>query len=41
MWDAETLDYKYVDIETDYGLYDVEIYSEEDVDEDKERLINF
>lgn len=40
-WDVDTLEHRYIDIETDYGLYDVEIFSEEDVDEDKERLINF
>ena len=41
VWNANTLDYNYVDLETEYGLFDVEIYSENDVDEDKERLINF
>ena len=41
VWNADTLEHDYVDLETDYGLYDVEIYSENDVDEDKERLINF
>ena len=41
VWNPNTLEHNYVDIETDYGLYDVEISSEEDIDEDKERLINF
>ena len=40
-WDAETLEHEYIDIETDYGLFDVEISCENDIDEDKERLINF
>lgn len=41
VWDANTLEHEYVDVETDYGLYDIEITSASDVDEDKERLVNF
>lgn len=40
-WDVETLEHEYVDIETDYGLYNIEIESPNDIDEDKERLVNF
>lgn len=41
VWNVEDMSYKFVDIDSDYGLYDVEIDSVNDVDEDKERLINF
>lgn len=41
VWNANTLDHNYVDVDTNYGLYDIEIYNEKDIDEDKERLINF
>jgi hypothetical protein len=35
------MSYEFVDIDSDYGLYDIEINAIDDVDEDKERLINF
>lgn len=41
VWNVEDMSYKFVDIESDYGLYDVEIDNVDDVDKDKERLINF
>jgi len=41
VWDVETLKYRFVDIDSDYGLYDIEINSANDIDEDKERFINF
>lgn len=41
VWNVEDMSYKFIDIESDYGLYDVEIDNVNDVDEDKERLINF
>ena len=41
VWNTNTLDHNYVDVETNYGLYDIEISSIDDIDEDKERLINF
>lgn len=41
VWDVEKGTYEFVDIESDYGLYDMEIDKMEDIDEDKERLINF
>jgi DNA repair exonuclease SbcCD nuclease subunit len=41
VWNVENMSYKFVDIESDYGLYNVEIDNVNDVDEDKERLINF
>jgi hypothetical protein len=33
--------YEYVELPTEYGLYDIEIESIEDIDNDKERLVNF
>ncbi len=41
VWNVEDMSYKFIDIDSDYGLYDVEIDNVDDVDEDKERLINF
>lgn len=41
VWNVEDMTYKFVDIESDYGLYDVEIDNIDDIDEDKEKLINF
>ena len=41
VWNVEDMTYKFVDIESDYGLYDVEISNIDDIDEDKEKLINF
>lgn len=33
--------YKFIDVDTEYGLYNIEINSIDDIDKDKERLINF
>ena len=41
VWNVEDMSYKFIDIDSDYGLYDVEIDNVNDIDEDKERLINF
>ena len=41
VWNLEDMSYEFVDIDTEYGLYDVEINGIDDIDEDKERLINF
>ena len=41
VWNMEDMSYKFIDIDSDYGLYDVEIDNISDIDEDKERLINF
>lgn len=41
VWDVETKTYEFVDLDTEYGLYDIEIDSIDDIDEDKERLVNF
>ena len=35
------MSYKFIDIDNDYGLYDIEINNIDDIDEDKEKLINF
>lgn len=41
VWDIEHMTHEFIDLKTDYGLYDIEIESLEDLDEDKEKLINF
>ena len=41
VWDVETCSFKYVDLESDYGMYDFEIKNVDDIDEDKEVLINY
>lgn len=41
VWNMEDLSYKFIDVDTEYGLYNIEINSIEDIDNDKERLINF
>lgn len=41
VWDIEKMEYKFIDIDSNYGLYDVEIDNIDDITEDKERLINF
>lgn len=41
VWDLEKMKYKFVDLETDYGLYDFEINSPDDFDENKETLVNY
>lgn len=41
VWNVETNEHQFVDLESDYGLYDMEINSFEDIDMDKERLINY
>ena len=41
VWNMEDMSYKFVDLETEYGLYNIEINSIDDIDNDKERLINF
>ena len=40
VWNLEDMTHEYVDIDTDYGLYDFEISSIEEIDENKERLVN-
>lgn len=41
VWNMETLEHKFIDLESEYGLYDFEISSFEDVDNDKEILKNY
>ncbi len=41
VWNLEDMSYEFVDIDSDYSLYDIEIENIEDIDEDKEKLINF
>lgn len=40
IWDVETMAYRFVNIDNDYSLYNIEIDSIEDIDDDKERHIN-
>lgn len=40
LWDIEHMTHKFIDLETDYALYDIEIESIDDLDNDKEKLIN-
>lgn len=39
-WNMESLTYEYVDLDTDYGLFDIEITSIDDIDNDVEILKN-
>ena len=41
VWDIEHMTHEFIDLDTDYGLYDIEIESINDFDENKERLVNF
>lgn len=41
VWNLPALSYEFIDLNTDYGLFDIEINSLDDIDNDKERLINF
>ena len=41
VWNVENMTHEFVDLDTEYGLYDISINSIEDLDEDKEKLINF
>jgi hypothetical protein len=35
------MSYRFIDIDNEYGLYDIEIDNIDDIEEDKEKLINF
>ena len=41
VWDLEKKTHEFVDLSTDYALYDFEIEAPEDIDENKETLINY
>jgi DNA repair exonuclease SbcCD nuclease subunit len=41
VWNIETMKHKFVDLETEYGLYDVEINDIADIDNDKEIIRNY
>lgn len=40
VWDMETMQHRFVELESDYGLYRMEISSFDDIDNDKEKLTN-
>lgn len=41
VWDVDSNSHQFVELDSDYGLYDIEINSFEDIDLDRERLINY
>ena len=41
VWDVESMEHTFIDLETDYGLYDMEISNIEDIENDNERIINY
>ena len=41
VWDVEKKSYKFIDLPIDYEMYDFEIKSPEDLDENKEILLNY
>lgn len=41
VWDLEKKTHKFVDLNTDYGLYDFQISGIDDIDKNKEILLNF
>ena len=41
VWNLEDMTYRFEDIDSDYALYDMEIENFDDLDNDKEKLINF
>lgn len=41
VWDVDTMSYEFVDLESEYNLYDMEISSIDDIDNDKELLKNY
>lgn len=41
VWDLESMTHKFVELETDYGLYDVRINSIDDIDNDTEVILNY
>lgn len=40
-WNVETKEYKFIDLPIKYGLFDFSIKTPEDIDEDKELLLNY
>lgn len=41
VWNIETNTHEFINLETDYGLYDFEINDINDIDNDKEKLLNY
>ena len=41
VWNIENMSYEFIDIDNDYGLYDINIDNIDDIDKDKEVLVNF
>lgn len=40
LWDVETMEHQFIDLESEYGLYDVEVDDFDDVDKDNEKFLN-
>lgn len=40
VWNMENLKHSFIDVESDYGMYDIKINDIKDFDEDKETLVN-
>lgn len=41
LWNMETMEYEFIDLESEYSLYKMNIDSIEDIDEDKEKITNY
>lgn len=41
IWDLETMTHTFKDLDSEYGLFNIEINDINDIDEDKEKLVNF
>ena len=41
VWDVETMQHTFYDLPSNYGLYDFEISSIDDIDNDKEIIVNY
>lgn len=41
VWDLEKKSYEFIELPSEYGLYDFEIKKPEDIDDDKEILMNY
>ena len=40
IWDLETMTHTFKDLDSEYGLFNIEINDINDIDEDKEKLVN-
>lgn len=40
LWDVETMTHEFIDLESQYGLYDIELHSIDDLETNNEKLLN-